>query len=64
MGTVFKMTHKEKKSRIDFFFNPQTFTMAEASSLANNMRHSLGPVSVKMISVNIICIVVCLSTYN
>lgn len=63
MGTVFKMTHKEKKAEL-IFFNPQTFTMAEASSLANNMRHSLGPVSVKMISVNIICIVVCLSTYN
>lgn len=43
MGTVFKMTHKEKKAEL-IFFNPQTFTMAEASSLANNMRHSLGPV--------------------
>lgn len=43
MGTVFKMTHKEIKEKM-IFFNPQTFTIAEASSLANNMPHSLGPV--------------------
>lgn len=46
-----------KKIRNDFF-NPTTYTMADASSLANNIRLSLGPVQVKSVSVNIICVVV------
>lgn len=58
MDIVFQMTEEEKKIRNDFF-NPTTNTMADASSLSNNMRLSLDPVQVKSVGVNIICVVVC-----
>lgn len=63
MDTSFELTEEEKKIRNDFF-NPKTYNMADASSLANSTRLSLGPVQVKSVSVNIICVNVCLSMYK
>ena len=60
MDTVFQMTEEEKESESDCF-NPTTYTIADASSLSNNMQLSLGLVQVKSVIVNIICVVVCLS---
>nr|XP_034316253.1 uncharacterized protein LOC109620987 [Crassostrea gigas] len=48
MDTLFELTEDEKKMRTNFFSSP-TFTMAEASSLANCTRLCLGPVQVKSI---------------
>uniref|UniRef100_A0A8W8P364 Helicase ATP-binding domain-containing protein n=1 Tax=Magallana gigas TaxID=29159 RepID=A0A8W8P364_MAGGI len=48
MDTLFDLTEDEKKMRTNFF-SPPTFTMADASSLANCTRLCLGPVQVKSI---------------
>lgn len=62
MDTVIEMSDEEKIQKK--FFNPQTYTMAEALSLPNNMRLSLDPVQIKSVSVIINCFVVCLSMYK
>uniref|UniRef100_K1R6A6 Uncharacterized protein n=1 Tax=Magallana gigas TaxID=29159 RepID=K1R6A6_MAGGI len=48
MDTLFELTEDEKKMRTNFFSSP-TFTISEASSLANCTRLCLGPVQVKSI---------------
>ncbi|XP_052694446.1 uncharacterized protein LOC128172731 [Crassostrea angulata] len=48
MDTSFELTKEEKQIR-NYFFNPTTYNMADASSFANSTRLSLGPVQVKSI---------------
>uniref|UniRef100_K1R243 Uncharacterized protein n=1 Tax=Magallana gigas TaxID=29159 RepID=K1R243_MAGGI len=49
MDTLFDLTEDEKKMRTNFF-SPPTFTMADASSLANCTRLCLGPVQTGLVS--------------